>query len=96
MRCHEKYRNVEHSQSSGTILYNIFGNRKGSECSASEGFLKYEMKTAESSMNVFHVSQRLKTSKSVRTGYKKIKTIRDSSLRSCGSIIRGSIIRCPS
>ena len=45
----------------------------GSECSGSECLLKYERKTAESSMNVFHVSQRLKTSNTVRTVYKKYK-----------------------
>ena len=88
----EKQRYVECSHSSRIVLYNIFGNRKESECSTCEGFLKYERKNAESSLNVIHVSQKMKTSKVVRTLYKKIKRIKESSLRSCGSIIRGSII----
>ena len=51
--------------------YIIYLETEKSEYSVLEGFLKYERKTAKSSLNVFHVSQRLKTSKSVRTGYKK-------------------------
>ena len=63
----EKERRVEKSKSSRIIIYNKIGNRKENECSIYEGFSKYERKTAESSLNVFHVSQRLKTLKIVRT-----------------------------
>ena len=55
--------------------YIIYLETEKSEYSVLEGFLKYERKTAKSSLNVFPVSQRLKTSKSVRTVFKTIKRI---------------------